>query len=72
MYGRLVHEAVMKNKEKKSGVTVHEVNEIYDDGKIILQKEVEILENDTVDSLENKVKALESSVIVEAFKLCLK
>ena len=33
MYGRFVHEAVIKNKEKISGVTIHEVNENYDEGK---------------------------------------
>ncbi|MDQ7045498.1 MAG: formyltransferase family protein [Sulfurimonas sp.] len=72
MYGRYVHEAVIKNKEKISGVTIHEVNEVYDDGEILLQKELHLLENETVDSLESKIKKLEIQAILEAFKKCLK
>lgn len=67
MYGRFIHEAVIKNKEKISGVTIHEVNENYDEGKIILQKSVSLSPDETVDSLESKVKALEQEAIVEAF-----
>ena len=72
MYGRFVHEAVIKNGEKKSGCTLHYVNEIYDDGEIILQNSVMISDDDTVDSLENKVKKQESKTIVEGFQKCLK
>ena len=68
MYGRLVHEAVIKNQEKVSGVTIHEVNENYDEGKIILQKKLILDEDESVDSLEAKIKKLEQSTIVEAFK----
>ncbi|HUH41624.1 MAG TPA: phosphoribosylglycinamide formyltransferase [Sulfurimonas sp.] len=68
MYGRFVHEAVIKNGEKISGVTVHEVNENYDDGKIILQKKLQLDEGESVDSLEQKIKNLEQITIVEAFK----
>lgn len=71
MYGRFVHEAIIKNNEKKSGVTIHFVNEKYDDGKIILKKELEILENESVDSLENRIKDLESLAIIEAFEKLL-
>jgi phosphoribosylglycinamide formyltransferase 1 len=71
MYGRFVHEAIIKNGEKISGVTIHYVNEVYDEGEIILTKELEILENETVDSLENRIKDLESIAIVEAFKKLL-
>jgi len=67
MYGRFVHEAVIHNKEKISGVTIHEVNENYDEGKIILQKSIDVEENETVESLEGKIKQLEQKVIVEAF-----
>ena len=58
MYGRFVHEAVIKNGEKKSGVTIHYVNEVYDEGEIILTKELVLNENETVDSLENRIKKI--------------
>lgn len=72
MYGSLVHEAVIKNKDKKSGVTVHEVNANYDDGKIILQKELILSENETAQTLEIKIKELEKTAIVEGILKCLK
>jgi len=68
MYGRFVHEAVIKNQEKKSGVTIHHVNENYDEGEIILQNSLNVLKEDTPQSLETKVKVLEQKAIVEAFK----
>jgi len=72
MYGRFVHEAVIEAKELQSGVTIHEVNENYDEGKVILQKRLQIQPNETVDTLESKIKTLEKESIVEALKLCLK
>lgn len=71
MYGRYVHEAVINNKEKFSGVTIHMVNEEFDEGEIILQKQLKLDSEETVDSLETKVKQLEKTAIVEAFKICL-
>jgi phosphoribosylglycinamide formyltransferase-1 len=71
MYGRYVHEAVIKNKEKRSGVTIHEVNENYDEGKIILQKSLTLYEHETVESLETRIKALEKIAIVEGLQKCL-
>ncbi|MFC2086182.1 phosphoribosylglycinamide formyltransferase [Bacteroidota bacterium] len=59
MYGNFVHEAVIKNKEKESGITIHYVNEIYDEGQIIFQEKVEVLENDSPDSLAQKIHILE-------------
>lgn len=72
MYGRYVHEAVVNNKEKISGVTVHEVNEKYDDGKIILQKQLTLSVGETAETLEQKIKALEKSAIIQSFIKCLK
>ncbi|MDD2790660.1 MAG: formyltransferase family protein [Sulfurimonas sp.] len=72
MYGRYVHEAVIQNKEEKSGVTFHVVNEVYDDGEIILQKELLLAEDESVESLEEKIKTLEALAIVEGFAKCLK
>lgn len=68
MYGRHVHEAVIENKELVSGVTVHEVNEKYDEGKILLQKELRLSDNETVQTLEEKIKKLEQSAIIEALQ----
>ena len=71
MYGRFVHEAVIKNAEKKSGVTIHYIDEVYDEGEIILKKDLDIEKDETVDSLENKIKDLEKIAIVEAFERLL-
>lgn len=68
MYGRYVHEAVIKSKEEHSGVTIHFVNEHYDEGEFILQKELTLGKNETVDSLEEKIKNLEAVAIVEALQ----
>ena len=72
MYGKYVHEAVIKNKEKYSGVTVHYVNDDYDDGEIIYQEELILNNNETVQSLGNRIKTLESTAIINALKICLK
>ena len=59
MYGSKVHEAVIADNEKKSGITIHYVNEKYDEGQIIFQAEVMIDENDTPETLANKIHSLE-------------
>jgi len=71
MFGSNVHKAVVQSKEKISGVTVHQVNENYDDGKIILQKSLVLHQNETAESLELRIKALEKVAIVEALAKCL-
>jgi len=59
MYGNFVHEAVLKAKVKESGITIHFVDEIYDNGKIILQAKCKVEENDTLQSLIQKIHGLE-------------
>ena len=59
MYGARVHQAVIDAREKESGITIHYVDEIYDHGKIILQANCPVEEEDTADSLAAKVHALE-------------
>lgn len=59
MYGNHVHEAVIANKEKKSGITVHYVDDQYDHGNIIFQASCPVLENDTAGSLALRISALE-------------
>ncbi len=59
MYGMHVHEAVKKNKETISGITIHYVNENYDEGQIIKQVTCEINPNDSALDIRNKVLVLE-------------
>lgn len=59
MYGSFVHEAVIKNKDKESGITIHYVNEVYDEGQIIFQQKVTVSENDSPVSLAQKIHSLE-------------
>ena len=59
MYGARVHEAVIAAKEKESGITIHWVNEHYDEGAIIFQASCSIDANDTADTLANKIHTLE-------------
>lgn len=59
MYGEHVHRAVIESGEKKSGITIHLVNEKYDDGKILFQAECEVSISDTSDTLAQKIHALE-------------
>ena len=59
MYGQFVHKKVIENKEIKSGITIHFVNEKYDEGKIIFQKEIEIKNPKTSESLANQIHKLE-------------
>lgn len=59
MYGDAVHKAVIENKEKESGITVHYVNRKYDEGDIIFQKKLKISATDTPESLATKIHSLE-------------
>ena len=59
MYGRHVHEAVLAAGEQKSGITIHYVNENYDEGQIIFQAETEVSPSDTPETLAEKVHRLE-------------
>jgi len=59
MYGMNVHKAIVENKEKKTGITIHLVDEIYDHGKIIFQETCVVEPNDTPESLAKKIHELE-------------
>jgi phosphoribosylglycinamide formyltransferase, formyltetrahydrofolate-dependent len=59
MYGMHVHEAVVESKEKESGITIHYVNENYDEGAIIFQAVCPVLPSDTPDQVADKVHVLE-------------
>jgi phosphoribosylglycinamide formyltransferase-1 len=58
-YGNHVHAAVLQNKEKETGITIHYVNEEYDEGQIIMQSKCPVLETDTEETLAQKVHQLE-------------
>ena len=61
MYGMHVHEAVKAASEKETGITIHEVNEKYDEGKILFQAKCEVNLTDTPDDIAKKVHQLEYS-----------
>lgn len=59
MYGRRVHQAILDNKEDDTGITIHFVNEHYDEGRIILQEKVSISDCTTAEEVATKVHELE-------------
>ncbi len=59
MYGNNVHRAVLAAKEKKTGITIHYVNENYDEGTIIKQYETHLSNKETTESIALKIKNLE-------------
>ncbi len=68
MYGSYVHEAVIGAREKESGITIHYVDEHYDNGDIILQVKCPVLDGDTPESLARRIHELEHAnypVVIE-------
>ena len=61
MYGHFVHEAVHLAKDTHSGITIHYVNEKYDEGSIVFQERCEILPSDQPEDIAKKVQVLEHS-----------
>ena len=59
MYGMNVHKAVVENDEQRSGITIHYVNENYDEGAIIFQSTCDIDEYDSPEDVKTKVQVLE-------------
>ena len=59
MYGSKVHEAVKAGNEKETGITIHLVNEQYDDGTIVFQTKTPLLRADTPEQIAEKVHKLE-------------
>jgi phosphoribosylglycinamide formyltransferase-1 len=68
MYGHYVHEAVINTGEKESGITIHYVNEAYDEGKIILQAKCEVKDTDTPETLSKKIRNLEFEYLPKAIE----
>jgi phosphoribosylglycinamide formyltransferase-1 len=65
MYGMHVHEAVLEAGEKVSGATVHLVNEIYDDGRILAQHKVPVEKDDSPETLQKRVLEVEHQLYPE-------
>jgi phosphoribosylglycinamide formyltransferase-1 len=59
MYGDHVHKAVIDSGDKESGISIHLVNENYDEGKIIFQAKCEVLKSDTPETLAARIHKLE-------------
>jgi len=59
MYGEAVHKAVIENRDSESGITIHYVNEQYDEGDVVFQARCRVDPSDTPDSLAKKIHALE-------------
>ena len=57
MFGSNVHQAVKNNNESETGITIHQVNEQYDEGKILAQKKIPLTPEDSAADIEEKVKA---------------
>ena len=68
MYGDLVHAAVINADETESGVTIHLVDQNYDQGTIIAQVKIPIDPQDTVDSLREKIQTKEHSFWIETIE----
>jgi len=74
MYGDRVHQAVLDSGEKKSGISIHLVNENYDEGLILFQEECEVKPGDTAETLASRIHGLEHEhfprVISEYIQSC--
>ncbi|HXA01855.1 MAG TPA: phosphoribosylglycinamide formyltransferase [Cytophagaceae bacterium] len=72
MYGMHVHTAVHKAKDKESGISIHLVNENYDEGEIIFQAKCLLDENDTPESIAEKVLKLEHEYFPKVIETLIK
>jgi len=72
MYGSAVHKAVLKNKEAESGISIHFVNQNYDEGKLILQARCSVSANETLETLVAKIHKLEQEYFPFTIEKALK
>lgn len=72
MYGRRVHEAVLADRNKESGATVHLVTEEYDCGPVLAQARVPVLPEDSAETLAARVLAMEHRLLPEAVRQAAK
>lgn len=71
LYGRKVHEAVKAAGETETGITIHYVDEIYDNGEIVAQKKIPISASDSAADIEAKVKYAEPDFYIETLQKIL-
>ena len=72
MYGMKVHQSVVENKETETGITIHWVNEKYDEGTIIFQAKCAVLPDDTAEDIAKKVHELEYKYFPKTIEEVLK
>ena len=72
MHGNKVHKAVLENKETESGISIHFVNQNYDEGEVILQEKCVISEDETLETLTEKIHQLEHNYFPIAIEKTLK
>lgn len=68
MFGHHVHQAVLENGERESGITIHKVNENYDEGQIIFQAKCDVAVDDTSSTLAQRIHALEHKHFPEVIR----
>ena len=68
MYGNRVHRAVLASGCAKSGITIHEANERYDEGKVIFQAECEVSPQDSERTLAERIHRLEQRYFPEVIE----
>ena len=71
MYGRHVHQAVFDNKEVETGITIHLVDGEYDHGRTIAQKRLPVISGESVEDIEEKVKAAEPEFYIDTLSKIL-
>ena len=72
MYGNNIHKAVIANKETESGISIHFVNKNYDEGEIILQEKCTISNNESIETLTQKIHKLEYNYFPNAIEKTIK
>lgn len=71
MYGMHVHRSVVENKESETGITIHHVNEFYDEGAIIFQAKCPVYDQDTPEDVAQKIHNLEMQYVPKVIKQLL-
>ncbi|MEM7362987.1 MAG: formyltransferase family protein, partial [Pseudomonadota bacterium] len=71
MYGSRVHEAVLAAGDTVTGITIHKVNEHYDEGDVIAQTRVPVMPDDTPLTLATRVQALEHRFLIDTLATIL-